>query len=179
MYRTSSLLALITFFSFAASASDATNVATSWRTLTSNAGAAVAAIHEAEIEQAKLAADRAFTPEVRSFAQRMIDHHTAARNEVWTVYAHAQLDLVDDDLARAIRDNGRIAVTNLATYGGLSFDHAFMQAQVAQHRYAYNTLDRLSYAQLASARKAFEAQREMALRHYNQARKLHRLLPKY
>jgi putative membrane protein len=179
MYRTASLFAVIAFFSFAAHASDARNIATSWRMLTSNAGAAVAAIHEAEIEQAKLAVDRAFTPEVRSFAQRMIDHHTAARNEVWTVYAHAQLDLVDDDLARAIRDNGRIAVANLATYPGLSFDRAFMQAQVAQHRYAYNTLERLSYAQLASARKAFESQREMALNHYNQARKLHRLLPKY
>jgi putative membrane protein len=83
----------------------------------------------AEVELGKLAADRAASPDVKQFGQRMVDDHSKA----------------NDELARLASSKGITAptsVTNpkdqamidrLEKLSGSAFDRAYMQAMVSDH----------------------------------------------
>lgn len=99
----------------------------------------------AEVQMSRLAADRASDPEVRDFAQRMVNDHARA----------------NDQLERIARDRGwtlpqrpdaehRAMMQRLRRRSGTDFDRAYMRAMVADHeatvthfrRYARNGQDR-------------------------------------
>ena len=99
----------------------------------------------AEVQMSRMAADRASDPEVRDFAQRMVDDHSRA----------------NDQLERIARERGwmlpqrpdaehRAMMQRLRQRSGTAFDRAYMRAMVADHdatvmhfrRYARNGDDR-------------------------------------
>ncbi len=81
-----------------------------------------------EVELGRMAADRASDPQVRDFAQRMVDDHTRA----------------NDQLERIARDRGwmlpqapdpehRSEMRRMSTLRGRAFDRAYMRAMTSDH----------------------------------------------
>lgn len=94
-----------------------------------------------EIEQARLALNRAQDARVRDFAQRMIDDHSTANDRAWAAIDQNTVRAAGTDLARQLRENSRRTTDALRTYEGAEFDRAYVQAQVNMHRYVLETLD--------------------------------------
>jgi len=89
----------------------------------------------AEVELSRLATDKAVNPDVKKFAQMMVDDHTKANDELsalasqHNIPAPAQLD----DKHRDLRDK-------LAKLSGADFDREYMNAMVDDHN---DTIDKL------------------------------------
>lgn len=93
----------------------------------------------AEVNLSNLAARRASTPEVRSFAQRIIADHTRANREL--------LGLANDkgwSLARAMDDQHQKLFDKLGKMDGADFDRAYMDGMVKDHEDAVKLFDQES-----------------------------------
>lgn len=85
----------------------------------------------AEIEAAKIALEKSTSSAVKSFAQKMINDHTAANRELRSIASAKNVDLEDD---AALTDQAKTAI--LKQREGESFDEAYANNQVAAHRKA-------------------------------------------
>ena len=87
----------------------------------------------AEVELGRLGVDKASSDEVKKFAQRMVDDHSKANDELKTLASSKNVTLPQepDPHAKAMHDK-------LAAMSGAGFDRAFMQAMVADHKKAVN-----------------------------------------
>jgi putative membrane protein len=85
----------------------------------------------AEVELGKLALEKAGSEEVKKFAQRMVDDHTKANEELKTLAQNKKFTLPDgpDPHLKAIQ-------TRLSNLSGPSFDRAYMQTMIVDHRKA-------------------------------------------
>jgi putative membrane protein len=83
----------------------------------------------AEVELGKLAVQKAGSDEVKKFGQRMVDDHSKAGDELKTLAQnkHITLPTEIDPREKALHDR-------LAKLSGQSFDRAYMQAMIADHR---------------------------------------------
>ncbi len=82
----------------------------------------------AEIDAAKLALQKSTSGSIKSFAQMMIEDHTAALNELKTLAQQKSVMLPD-----STDDTHRLFAQRLMLVSGSSFDSAYMQAQVRDH----------------------------------------------
>lgn len=81
-----------------------------------------------EIEESKLALDRATDPRIKAFAQKMISDHTAAEK---TLEAAAGKDKLTTE---PMLDKAHQAMAdNLKTFNGTDFDKIYMADQIAAH----------------------------------------------
>lgn len=135
------------------------------RATAANIHAFTMATHMGEIEEGQLATTKTSNAAVRQFAQQMVDDHTTAmrrEHEVMTdagVGMHDGPDampappsgplnmaalqpmLMNNPWSRPLMQNHMQAMTALRTMEGAAFDRAYMQRQVALHRYALGVLD--------------------------------------
>lgn len=82
----------------------------------------------AEIQLSQLALQKSANDEVRQFAQRMIDHHTTANNEI------AQLAQGENvSLPSAPSTDAQTQIASLTALPADQFDRAYMQANVTTH----------------------------------------------
>ena len=83
----------------------------------------------AEVDLGKLAVEKAGSDEVKKFGQRMVDDHSKANDELKTLAQnkHITLPTEIDPHEKALHDR-------LATLSGPSFDRAYMQAMLVDHR---------------------------------------------
>jgi putative membrane protein len=83
----------------------------------------------AEVELGRLATQKASSPEVKQFGQRMVDDHTKANDELKTLAQGKSITIPTDLDAKhqATRDR-------LSKLSGAAFDRAYMQEMVADHR---------------------------------------------
>lgn len=89
-----------------------------------------------EIEEARLALSRAADPEVRRYAQMMIDEHSAAlQNRQGSMQAMGMTPAgaMAAPAARALEADHRQAMQRLSPLSGAAFDRAYMQRQAAVH----------------------------------------------
>jgi len=82
----------------------------------------------AEVELGKLAADKATSPEVKAFGQRMVDDHSKANDELKAFASQKGVTLpsAPDPAAKATQDR-------LSKLSGAAFDKAYMQDMVKDH----------------------------------------------
>lgn len=85
----------------------------------------------AEIEAGKLALDKSTYPAVRTFAQKMINEHSANNTELRSIATRKNVELADD---AALTSKAKAAL--LKQYDGESFDVAYANNQVTAHRNA-------------------------------------------
>jgi putative membrane protein len=83
----------------------------------------------AEVELGKLAVEKAGSEEVKKFGQRMVDDHSKANDELKTLAQnkHITLPTEIDPHEKALHDR-------LAKLSGASFDRAYMQAMLVDHK---------------------------------------------
>lgn len=83
----------------------------------------------AEVEMGKLAADKASSPDVKQFGQRMVDDHTKANDQLKTVASTVGVTLPPDVGAK-----NRALIDQLSKLSGAAFDKAYMQHMVKDHK---------------------------------------------
>jgi putative membrane protein len=83
----------------------------------------------AEVELGTLAKDKASSDQVKQFAQRMVDDHGKANDELKTLAQNKNITLPTelDAKHKAVRDR-------LSKLSGAQFDKAYMQAMLKDHR---------------------------------------------
>lgn len=82
----------------------------------------------AEIETAKLALDKATSADIKSFAQQMIDDHSAANKALAKLAADQALEVADD---AELVSKAKAMILELRD--GESFDRAYANNQVVAH----------------------------------------------
>ncbi|MFO1057242.1 MAG: DUF4142 domain-containing protein [Dongiaceae bacterium] len=85
----------------------------------------------AEVAEAQLALDKAKSDEVKQFAQRMIDDHTKANDQLKQLAAAKQITL-----PAALDAKHKAEQARLEKLSGAAFDHAYIQNQVKAHQQA-------------------------------------------
>ena len=83
----------------------------------------------AEVELSRMALDKAADPNVRAFAQMMIDEHGAAGDKLKSVVSAQAMELPSQ-----LDDNHRKTADELKKEQGPKFDHAYMEAMVEGHQ---------------------------------------------
>jgi putative membrane protein len=116
------------------------------------------AVHMGEIEEAQLALSKTSNPQVREFAQRMVTEHTAAMQREQQMMARMGMNmgmnmdmdmermravLMENPYSRPVVEDHMRAMQMLQGMSGMAFDGAYMNRQVAAHRYALENLDRM------------------------------------
>ena len=90
----------------------------------------------AEIELSKLAQERAANPQVRQFAQQMVEEHTKALNELRQVAQRENLQVNEQ-----LRDEHREKQQRLQGLKGAEFDREYMSAMVEGHDEMHSLLE--------------------------------------
>ena len=82
----------------------------------------------AEVELGQLASQRAQNDEVKKFAQRMVDDHTKAGDELKSIAERKGIKLPDD-----VEAKDKALMQRLEKLNGAAFDRAYMNAMVNDH----------------------------------------------
>lgn len=83
----------------------------------------------AEVEFGKLAQQKASSPEVKNFAQRMVDDHSKANDELKAIASKK-----DITLPTALDSKDKATYNRLSKLSGAAFDRAYMADMVKDHR---------------------------------------------
>jgi putative membrane protein len=83
----------------------------------------------AEVQAAQLAEQRATSPQLKQFAQRMITDHTAANTELQTIAKQANIDLPPQPTGKDAAEGQKLRELN-----GTAFDQAYAQGQLRDHQ---------------------------------------------
>jgi putative membrane protein len=89
----------------------------------------VALKNMAEVELSRMALDKATTPTIKAFAQRLVDDHVSAGQNLRTALSGQTFDWPTQ-----LDDKHRKPATELATKQGADFDHEFVKAMVEGHQ---------------------------------------------
>ncbi len=81
-----------------------------------------------EVDLGQVAVHRANSPVVKQFAQRMIDDHTKANNELMAIARQEGVQI-----PKQIGTDHRQAMDRLSKLDGPDFDHAYMRYEMDQH----------------------------------------------
>lgn len=92
----------------------------------------------AEIDQGKLARTRAKDARVKAFAERMVKHHTEAKDK----QAKLKLDTAESALSSNLEREGGTTMGALRANASPSFDQEYIQAQAKEHQQVLDTIDR-------------------------------------
>lgn len=98
-------------------------------------------INEGEIDAGQLAKRRAQNPEVKKFAQMMVDQHKTNEKETKKLARRVKIDPKESGASEAIEDEAEAGHDALKKHEKNAFDKAYMQNQVAMHEKALATLD--------------------------------------
>jgi putative membrane protein len=82
-----------------------------------------------EVELGRLAAEKASNAEVKQFAQRMVDDHGKANQQLSTIAQQKNVQVPTELTGKAKADHDR-----LSKLSGEQFDRAYMQLMVQDHR---------------------------------------------
>ncbi len=82
----------------------------------------------AEVELGKLAADKASSDDVKTFAKQMVDDHTKANDELKTLAASKGIDLPTDT-----DKSHKAKMSKLQNLSGAEFDKAYVKEQIKDH----------------------------------------------
>jgi putative membrane protein len=83
----------------------------------------------AEVELGKLAQQKASSPEVKNFAQRMVDDHSKANDELKSIAEKKNITI-----PTAIDSKDKAEYNRLSKLSGTAFDRAYMDAMLKDHR---------------------------------------------
>lgn len=138
----------------------------------------MATVDAGEIEQARLALQKANDSRVKQFATHMIEQHTDSTQKVQTIASQHGLTPAVSSTSTALKQKGEKTLSSLTNTASASFDSTYMNAQIQQHQ---EVLDML-HSQLMPASRSdavsaqLKAAHTMVQSHLNDARQLEPLL---
>ena len=134
------------------------------------------ASNQAEIRTSELAIQRAHDPQVRAYAQRMLDEHTRLEQQLQALIASKGFAAVDNALSLQMRRNLPVALDSLDNHSGHDFDVAYIVGQIHAHDMALKTLDTSLLPEVddADLRTMLQQQvRPAVASHLTQAKQIH------
>lgn len=90
-----------------------------------------------EIDQGKLARSRAKDARVKAFAERMVKHHTEAKDK----QAKLKLDTAESAFSTKLEKEVGTTSAALQADTGASFDQQYIQAQIKEHQQVLDAID--------------------------------------
>ena len=94
--------------------------------------------NSAEIAQGKLAEQKAKDQRVKSFASKMVKHHSEAKEKQAKLNLKTSASPISLDLEKGAANT----LTTLTSTSGSAFDAAYMNAQVEEHQKVLDTINR-------------------------------------
>lgn len=99
-----------------------------------NIAAVASASNQDEIQTSQIALQKATRPEVRQFAQRMVDEHTRVEQEMRQALQAKGMQPQDNALSQQMKQTMSAALQQLQTASGAAFDQAYIAHQVQSHQ---------------------------------------------
>jgi len=81
-----------------------------------------------EVELGKVAAEKASSPEVKQFAQKMVDDHTKANEQLKQIASKSNIPIAD-----TLDSKHQSRIDKLSKLSGPDFDKAYVKDQVKDH----------------------------------------------
>ena len=94
----------------------------------------VVAANQIDINASKLALAKSQNPQVRQFAQQMIDDHGAVQKSVFALGAKLHVTPADSPTEDALKKGAAESEAHLKTLSGAAFDRAYVDHEVAYHQ---------------------------------------------
>lgn len=114
-----------------------------------------------EVQLAQLAAQRATNPDVRSFAQKLVDDHSKVNSELMSLAAQKSVKVdMDNDKDRAYK--------RLNKKSGAEFDQEFVEHMIDEHEKAIKLFEKASTDAKDSELRSFAASHVAHLREHLQ-----------
>ena len=104
----------------------------------------------AEVQAAQLAEQRAASPQIKQFAQRMITDHTTANTELQQIAKQADISLPAQPTGKDAAEGQKLRGVT-----GTAFDQAYAQGQLQDHRETVELFQKEASSGQDSALKAF------------------------
>ena len=104
----------------------------------------------AEVQAAQLAEQRATSPQIKQFAQRMVTDHTAANAELQQIAKQADIDLPSQPTGKDATEEQKLRGLN-----GTAFDQAYAQGQLRDHQETVELFQKEASSGEDQALKAF------------------------
>lgn len=98
-------------------------------------------VNNAEVEQAKLAQRKAKAGNVRKFADKMREHHTAALREQAKLVKKLNLTPADSPIAATLKADADKTLAQLQSTDAAGFDAAYVRAQIDAHQKVLDLID--------------------------------------
>jgi putative membrane protein len=102
----------------------------------------VVTANQVDIDAGKLAVSKATNPEVKKFAQTMVNDHTGVNKEAVALVTKLKVTPADNDTAKSLYDGGKSNVDNLKGLKGKAFDQAYIDHEVAYHTAVIEAVDK-------------------------------------
>jgi len=136
------------------------------------------AANGAEIEQAKIARNKAKDPLARKFAEMMISHHEQAQRELAKLGKKLSMKPAESPLSTELTADAAGALGTLKKATGKDFDGVYAGAQVAAHRRLFELRDQqlLADAKNVDLKTYLQALRQRVEEHLQQAKQLEQTL---
>ena len=134
------------------------------------------ASNQAEIRTGQLALERAEDPQVRAYAQRMIEEHTRLEQQLQALIASKGVAPVDNALSLQMRRNLPVELDSLDDHSGRDFDVAYIVGQIHAHDMALKTLDTSLLPEVDDAQMRTMLQQQVrpaVARHLMEAKQIH------
>ena len=143
-----------------------------------NIAAIVVAANSIDVENGKLAIERATDAEIRKFAQTMITDHTGVNKAAVDLVTRLKVTPVESPTSRALVASANETRASLATRSGSDFDRAYIANEVAYHRAVLSAVDDalIPSAQNAELRSLLVSVRPAFVAHLQHAESLQQRL---
>jgi putative membrane protein len=106
-----------------------------------NIAAIVVAANSIDIENGKLALERATAGDIRQFAQTMITDHTGVNKAAVDLVTKLQVTPVDNATSTGLVESANATRASLRARSGADFDRAYITNEVDYHRAVLSAID--------------------------------------
>ena len=133
----------------------------------------VVTANQVDIDAGKLAASKATTEDIKTFARLMVTDHTGVNKSATDLAAKLKVTPQDNPTSQSLKADGEKNIAHLKTLKGPAFDKAYIDREVAYHQQVIDALDKTLIpgatngelkALLVKVRPAFVAHLEHAKR---------------
>lgn len=136
------------------------------------------AANKGEIEQSKLAVRKAKDPQVKAFAQMMIDHHGAEQKKEQQICTTLNVQPETTQTSTQLQTDSQNAISSLTSQTGADFDKAYIDLQVKEHRDVLDSIDNklIPNAKNAQLKQALTEFRPKVQEHLQKAQEIQQKL---
>jgi putative membrane protein len=101
----------------------------------------VVTANQVDIDAGQLAASRASSDDVKTFARLMVTDHTGVNKAATDLAAQLKLTPQDNPTSQSLKADGDKSLARLKTLKGAAFEKAYIDREVAYHQQVIDALD--------------------------------------